>query len=220
MRVHLVDKITCFVSSPRIRTFHYDMFHGLPERGGVPDPHDPPCYLGGNDRSPLVLMHNAYKLPAVFSPSCNLVVSDAVRSKIAHFPNIEFLRVEFKKLIWLYYQAGDFSGLDNPPCEDPLDLFKILPGVAGSEAYVGPYFELLRWRLRDIAAQFEPLTPVEVAIGRPGYEDEFEASLSADLVRAYPICWAPGATILSEEAFELLSPHLDRDYYATATVEL
>ncbi len=219
MKVHLVEKITCFVSSPRIRSFHYDMFHGLPERGGIPHPHQPSCHLGGDDRTPLLMTHNAYRIPDIFTPRCDFVVCDSVRAKIAHLPNIEFLRVEFKKLIWLHYQAGDFSGLDNPPCDDPLDLFKILPGVEGSQGFVGPYFELLTWRVQDIAAEFEPLKPIEVAIGRPGYEDEVELSLSADLVRAYPICWSD-VTILSDEAFELLSPHLDRDYYATATIDL
>src|SRR4051812_17977665 len=104
MKIHSLAK---FTSSDRIDAFHYDMFHG--REIGEMEPHD----YGGDLSTPLRLLRNTWRIPDVFQPASNLVVSQAARFELEKLRNIALLRVEFAKLISYPYRAGDFTFYDS-----------------------------------------------------------------------------------------------------------
>src|SRR6266851_9417075 len=123
------------ISSDRIDVFHYCMFHGEVGRRGFISPDDCSHYLDSLDEDPLLITSNIHSMPDVFRASSSLVVSQPVRSKLQAYPQVQFLEVEFEKLVDYPYQAGDFSYYKRkefraePRKENPETLLARLPNV-------------------------------------------------------------------------------------------
>jgi hypothetical protein len=197
------------------------MFHGDEING--PDQSSNAHLLGDDLSQPLRLIRTGRIVPHVFSPSVTLVVSADVREKLETLPHIDFLPVVFEKLVDYQFRAGDFSYFDlpafrrNPAEANPETLLQRLPDIPELHSQIGSYYEVVVPRLGDIADNYTNLkhfsVKLEHCIGK------VECDLSAEIIYAYPIVWRY-ANIFSEEAFALVSPFIDWDYFSTATIEL
>ncbi|HVC95122.1 MAG TPA: hypothetical protein VND64_15605 [Pirellulales bacterium] len=216
------------------------MFHGVEWRDGARSSW-PTASLGrAGDTVPIELAVNLHRLRDVIEPGLNLVVSQRVREALASFPNIEFVRVKFGKLIRYPYSEGDLSFyetrladasaefgaiLDDADrvdaiMEDPEELYELLPDHPDARGIVAPYYEMRTSRVQDVKFDFVPLKVVELAPvpGWPGSPNTEVLSLS--LLRSYPIIRSPLGIVFSDDAFSVISPFLDRDYFSVATVEV
>jgi hypothetical protein len=224
MKVFVLGK---FHSSPRTLVFHSCMFHGEAERQGIEFPSDPSHFTGEDLSDPLFLSVKAFKLPPVFWPEGSLIVGKNVRDELSHLPGVEFLEVVFKKTVWFPYEAGDFSYYRKPEFqrdpqrEDPEKLIARLPDMPEKRALVGRYFEVILPWDSWIALAYEDTHPVPFTMAKPRHPDKvfhesFQLRLSERLMMEHGMIRAPKGIVLSEQAFEILSPKLDRDYFCLA----
>lgn len=220
MIITALSKITCFVNSPVIRTFHYDMFHGTAEREGIAYHDSGACFLNTTHRKQLHISRTGQQVPAVFAPSLNLVLSEEVRKRLIGLPKIDVLPVVFDKLFQFYYRKGDFSWYDAPLCADSQDLHRILPDVPDYHSQVGPYYELLVARTQDLATESSDMREVTITIGPASLEETVEVRLPVDLWGRYPIVWDNGCLFFAEGSFQRIEPFLDWDFFAKTVFEL
>lgn len=233
----------CFLGpglgSGRATAFQHCMYHGAEWRGGARWIRGA-CHLGSESRDALHLAVNAYRIGEVIAPSCrSLVVSDRIRSGLSHLPGIEFLPVSIDKVIWYPYHVGDDwfyeTQCANPPeylkklfeddserlvgvLEDPSELYTLLEGDTKAQELVGRYFEVLTWELESVAANYQPLTTVDVNLNEIVYAPR--AAISAALMMAYPILWSQAGIAASDAAFAILGPHLSPDYFDVRCVNV
>ena len=125
MTLHVVKKLTSFIGSERLRTFHYDMYHGTFSRCGIVYPMQPDASIDNEIREPMEVVRIGRFIPDVFCPGRHFVVSEMLMAQLSRLQNIEFLRIRFRKLIDYPYAKGDFSFYDDPICDDSQDLFKV-----------------------------------------------------------------------------------------------
>jgi hypothetical protein len=181
--------------TPEISYFHYLLFHG----GQAPRPGlRPASPMFGDLRIwPLVLVHNARRIPPVFATDFNLVVSTLLADQLAELPHTTLRPVRFHRLVdYPPPTPGDHSYTADPAYQqaernaDGLDsIFDYLPDApAELRAEVGRYFELIPGRLQDAAQHFTDARLIHCP--RPDATDRVnELMLPATLVEAYPVTW-------------------------------
>jgi hypothetical protein len=213
--------LDCFTSSEKIHVFHYCMFHGMALGAELEDNLH---FLGGEDRRPLQLVRNVWRIPDAFMPTNNvsLVVSELVKSKLSSLPNIEFREVQFTKKIRFPYEAGDFSFYESAIfsegegiADDP-DFLDRFPELAESEPVLGHYYEVIVARHIDIVRHFTDL--VNVRCNPSEFQGEFDLELSAELAEQYPI-FRDRCHFLNPTAFEILSEHIDWNYFEATKID-
>lgn|SRR5262249_58603993 len=207
----------------RINEYHITLFHGnaeVADRGWLSGSR----MLGNDISQPLQLSRNAWRMPDVFQPGLTLIVSSRVRDVLASVPHIKLQLVQFKKLVNMAFQAGDFSYFQSrefrsdPWYYAPDNLIDRLPDTAELHEDVGTYYELLVSKGHEVNGPYEPLTLVRFPLD-PRDPDGEEARISASLLEDYPIIW-DGRVIFSERAFALIEPFIDREYFWTWETEV
>ena len=102
MQITSLVKLTNFVSSTGIDSYHSQMFHGvadLSRRGSLP----------GGQVDPLRLSKNVHRLAEVIEPEINLVLSEQAVTSVPAIGHITRLPVEFSCLFDMPWEEGDFS---------------------------------------------------------------------------------------------------------------
>lgn len=215
----------------RIRNFHYCAFHGEAQRRDVPGGKDPSHSLGDDLSEPLLLSRNGMNVPDVFMPRSSLIVSDMLRGKLEPI-GLSFLQVIMKKVVAYEYQAGDMSYfrtrkfMKNPRAHDPETLIARLPDVPALRMSLSSYHEVIAPRLERIVADYPTATspvPFDVIIG--GGEERTCVHLCCAMLSKYGIVRVSGtgcgpAHVLSQQAFEVMEPYLDWDYFVKSTSEV
>ena len=198
--------------------FHFAMFHGMQ------DP-DSPNYRRstypslGDSPKPFYLFHSGFRVPDVFEPDLNLIVSAKVKDALATLPFVAFIPVVLSKLIDMPYKAGDFSYRDRPPFANsggeikPRDILDQYPDDRKLHRGVPEFFEMLVPRLNKVRGPKTACKRIRIDCGDKVAIQPVKLYITAAVVEQYPILWSE-AHIFSEQAFQLIQPFLDWDFFA------
>jgi hypothetical protein len=217
--------VDTFTSSERINVFHYCMFHGEDERTGVTFPNSPSHSLEGDLSEPILLSRNGTVIPDIFMPSTTLIVSAGVKEKLESLPNVVFLNVVFKKLVDYPYAADDFSYFQRPEYrrdprkEDPETLIRRLPDCPALHRKSGAYFELVTCNAHVAKKEFRDLARVTFLKPDLGEFVRTNVALSREMITKYPILWAEGGILFTEDAFARIRNHFDLAYFTITKVQ-
>ncbi len=215
---------------PGIDFFHYCLFHGRQAHGwphwraGIP-------FFGDKEKRPLRLLHNARRIPDVFSPVSSLVVSARVRDALGELPFVEYRPITFPRLIECDPPTpGDHSYQDNTAyrkataseewVREPAEtLFEHFPeSSAQRRESVGSYYEMVVPRLKEAGAEFPDAKLIQIprpyTIGKGN-----ELRLCPALLEKYPVVWW-SQTLFAECAFRRIEPFLDRPYAEVVEFEV
>src|SRR6266404_7430553 len=160
MRFFAVHKISSFLRTPDIESFHYEMFHGISARGGVEYPRHKEYKLGDALEIPLSLIKNVFRISEIFCPNTNWVVSSRVQADLRGLPNIAFSKVKFSKIVEYPYYPGDYSFKQDKAylaCRTSTRSEDFLKGLPTSNLKIGEYHELISPRLKDVQREFTDL---------------------------------------------------------------
>jgi hypothetical protein len=226
--IHVIGQRHSFISSDRIRDFHYEMFHGRATRNGVASPHHTYLSLHNAPQSPLQIVRNAFVIPSIFEPAENLVVSAAVHDELEGLPNISFQPVVFDRLYWLEYHAGDFS-FYAPKEERPAQyrglprlvdrLPEKLPDAVLTRSEIGTYFEVVVASARTLRSDFQFLEP-DVVLNDGRDAETRSVDVLPDLMDRYPLYNSRGLWIVEDALFHRLRAYFDWDYFDTASISM
>jgi hypothetical protein len=97
-------------------------------------------------------------------------------------------------------------------------FLRALPDVPALQGKLGQYYELISPRLSDIVKKYPSAKKIVCTMEYASHRRE-KLKLSKELLRDYPIVWS-SHTVFSEEAFALISPYLDRDYFDIAELSV
>jgi hypothetical protein len=226
MKAYVVDK---FQGSRRlgdpVGLLHTLLFHGQQDKDH-PRWTDP-CL--GTPYRPQYVVHNGRWIPQVIAPTPNLVVSEAVKQKLAVLPHLEFHRVTFTKLIdYPPPVPGDFSHYDDPlfieACETASAaggvprFHDLLPDVPEMHSQEGAYYEVVEARLKDVTPHYSDVRTIAVQMQRARSRD-VTLELSPRLLADYPLVWW-SHHIMTTEVLGLLGPFLDRHYFEVLEIDV
>ncbi len=211
--------------NPEMSIFHYLMFHGQPTaKRSLQRERNP--RLGDDLSRPLYLERNGHLIPQVFEPLGSLVVSEEVKSRLIGITNITFLQVVFHKIVdFPSYSFGDFSFEKNSAYKNVIGRARLdrfldrLPDVPAMHEGLGNYYELIVPRLGDLVHGYTSLRRITCRLPFAAAIQEIKLSLSTKLLKDYPIIW-DAYYVFNEDAFERISPHLDRNYFGVAELKI
>lgn len=176
--------------------------------------------MGDGNSEQVTLTHSGRHLPDIFQPRNNLIVSERVSSELFYFENIELRKVRFGKLVDLFYEKRDFSYYRNGKSIDPEDMLVRLPDASTTLRDPGVYYELIVPMTDRIAKDFKETKRIDIYIGPTEFDERIVGSLSEEMIRKYPLVWHDGDFICSESVFDVLSKHIDWDFFLHADIEL
>ena len=178
-----------------------------------------PPSITNNNRERLRIRRSGQFVPHIWAPGVKLIVSDYVKQRLSHLHNIEFLQIEFERLVDVPLpELGDFSWFDRvtyPPGPDPdyeLDKKPDLPRLHQS---IGRYWEILCANLFELDPEPADAESVIFNFGSYSGAQPEDALVSVSLLQQYPFVWSSGVQV-REDAFAILAPLLDLDYFDIA----
>lgn len=208
MDVVIVAKRVAFSIPGPVNAFDYGVYHGISVGDGcrifVPRSTLP---------KPLRVIRPGNRIPDVFSPQVNFVVSESIRDKCCRQFAIDSLQVVFEKLVTLE------RGANKTRPEVPETLWKKLADNADYHERIGKYYELLALP----ASVFGTLCPGSLAASRSykvnmTFQDT--VSLSRALFEVYPLILTKAGIVMPMHVLELLSIGIDWDYYEYKSVAM
>ncbi len=211
--------VSNFIDNERIKSFHYDMFHGLAEREGKESPHDPVVWADVESASPLIISRTIHRIPPICQPSNHLVVSEAVANQLKTFHSLRIAPVLFKRLVDVDYVKEDMDWGERWGWGDPCDLLRTLPDNPEFHGRIGRYFEIRTWAWKDVIDNYPSAKEITIVERTPPMEEESVIRLCPQMLQDYPIL-AYGVKLLSEQAFAVLDPNLDRDFFLVREYEI
>lgn len=213
----------------RVSGFHMCVYHGCckylgesEEKEGTGEWKRPA--LSNSNRERLHVSRSGRFVPPVWCPnSVEIVVSSAVKQRLSKLKGIEFQPVVFERLV----------DIPLPPIGDASDeaqglyvrtemaeKIATLPDIEAYHRDIGEYFKVLMPQYYDISDSIDDERPVELQFGRYYRSVSPTIPLSVTLLGRHAM-YRQGTTFcLTEEAFELLSPSLDLDYFLIDTFSL
>jgi len=165
-------------------------------------------------------------VPDVWSPSSvDLVVSEPIANRLSEIPGVRFQDVCFLKVVDLPMPAlGDSISWDRPGPIDPDRNFEDLADNAELRMQMGifkaiacPVVYLIRKQLADkqrIKPNFGTYAGAQFVSARFSRTIIF----SRALLGRFPIVW-DSVFIIREDAFSIIAPHLNLDYFHLAWKE-
>ncbi len=174
-------------------------------------------FRGSQGQVPLRVTHASHPLPKVFSPSKQtLIVHDQLRARLEAVPGLDFLPVEFRRLV-----EFDPSVFRSRPKDlwrrfksSPLDRSKRPEDLAYSQVLGDDYAALTEASdanaFQSIALDFDVFPE---AYNEPLHLDRAFFAKSAMLIGWYHL-------VLRDDAYSVLQRELDGDYYQARAVEL
>jgi hypothetical protein len=205
--------------------FYHMMFHGELYRAGraelrysselsLEDPYSVEELL----RHPAELLRNAYGIPPVFMPTQKLVLSQKARDAVGDHERLHYSPVSFRHLFWLPWRFGEAD----PDVVRPMlrysswDVaFKRLQHRPDLLESVGPYYELVIYRNRDVPPTFADIHPVSLRNrAEPVLNPPIDVPLSEHVLETYPMLWTRNGIVIRHDFFERLRPFLDSHFFA------
>ena len=213
-RFYGIEEITFFGNSNQISEFHYVMFHGLAERPGAekytPEEHG----FGRGAGLPLSITRPGVFFPPLCMPQSNLVVNRELATALRRISNISLLPVGFASLFDVKYKKGDASWYDEGMMPgDPDEFARNAPDERARFEPIPEFFEVLSERYQDVHDKFDDRKRFRLKAVSSNFRPRAEFEASDEMFKLHPIIWNR-FTIVSEEVFEVIEPHIDRDFFS------
>lgn len=182
-------------------------------------------------KGPLLISRSGRFVPQVFSPwPSAVVVSEAVKNRLASFGNLAFVEVQFKHLVDLPLKKGDQSlvkevkegfqrSVDDrgEPVESHSQiLIDWRPNIPEFHRAIGRYYELLCVLLHEVEDEFPDAgkRPLHVVLDpRPRSILDETVTVSPEMFRQYPLIGDGIMHLCSEAFYEAIAPYVDWDFY-------
>ncbi|QDU36027.1 hypothetical protein Mal4_03100 [Maioricimonas rarisocia] len=223
----LVVRRTIATWKARYRTcpLHNSVFHGrecngdLTKSTGIDESGDVTFSMSGTCH----VVRSGRFCPDVFCPGIWMIVADSIRERLDQLGRITFSRVIFDKLVDVELPAlGDASWFERTtyPTEPEPDLEWIdLPDVPSFHEAIGDYFVVGGPVVERIRNQLSDIQEVTCDFGSFPRKPKESTVMSKQLLEEFPITWN-GCYFFREDAFEVIAPHLDLDYFSVACVTI
>ena len=219
-KYHVIKKLTHFVGSKSVDSFHYVMYHGLAEREGRGDAAVNPPKICGKYVDRLLLTINVFRPSLMFQPHLNLVVAEEVRHKLASLPDVDFLEARVDKAFYIPYTESSFTHWNDPKYKDdgsgPERVIDRQSHRQDLLDQLQPLFEVIPPKYAEVRDLFSDTLPVSLALGPTKFSRPFLAELSIKMLHLYPMMRHFGCHILSDAAFKLLAPYVNWHYFLHA----
>lgn len=216
MKIHLVCRAT-HMKEKDGDAYHVYMFHG----DGRRDDCEPALKLfsyGEGPPCPLSLRKNVYRMPAIFQPDSNLVVSNSVREKLKHIKHIDFWRVNFETVFRFPFTTGDFSHYETLGNYDKqMSFIKYAPDQGSERDSLEEYFELIT--PKPYLKYDAPENINYVLHDEQAGMCKQDIRYSTKSVKAFQIC-GRFQFFFSEEAFRLCEEYFDWSYFLHREIEI
>jgi len=216
MKIHLVCRAT-HMKKKDGDAYHTYMFHGDGRRYGC----DPVLKLfsyGEGPPYPLSIRKNVYRMPAIFQPDSNLVVSGSVREKLKHINHIDFWKVSFESVFSFPFTTGDFSHyktLGN--YDEQMSFIKNAPDQPNERESLEEYYELITpkpyLKYDDLENVIYVIQDEQAGMGTK------DIPYSKKSIKAFQIC-GRFQFFFSEDAFRLCEEYFDWSYFLHREIEI
>lgn len=208
MNVFLVAKLVRFYIPGPVDAFDYGIYHGTTVGDGCR------LFVPRNTLpEPLRVIRSGNRVPEVFSPQLDFVVSEPIRDECCRRFTIDSLQVVFEKLVTLERRANE----KRPEVSQA--LWKRLADKAEYHERIGRYYELLALPVRV----FGTLCPDALAASRSYklslmFEDT--VPLSRELLEVYPLIFTRAGIVMPRDLLDVLSRGIDWSYYEYKPIAL
>ncbi|MFV0443413.1 MAG: hypothetical protein ACK5Q5_07565 [Planctomycetaceae bacterium] len=214
--------------SHRVSGYHSMVFHGdgyyLSRKSG-PGPWPTVPAVNSENRELLHVIRSGRFVPPVFVAGAMLVVCEAVKAKLTTLPNVDVAPVVFERLVDLPMpDIGDFSAEARNPIAG--EVLMAAPDVPELHETIGNYYQVLEFHSYSFKEQYPDYGPVMVNFGtypgRPGVGKTSPGPVDASLkmLDEYPMVQLGTVHMLREDAFSLLAPFLNLDYFSIASLAI
>jgi hypothetical protein len=165
-----------------------------------------------------------YQLPDVFSPSCELIVSQGIRDALlaTELPNLVFDEVVFEKVFEYPYQNGPYPSEVEAYDFDEAEQFVLdRPNDEDLRQSMPPYYEWLPASYYEIAERYEPTFVMEDYRVKPRYSvHAVDLKVSPDMFRDYPFIFGKDFLFMQKCLYDIIAPALHPDLYLHDELEV
>lgn len=222
MYIYIVTRaIPKYIANWRVSAAHSEIYHGhcVKDRdlGHYPR-------LTNSDRRPLRIMRSIGVVPRVQLPARQLIVDARLMSELSQIDGMQFLPVKFDRLVDLALPAiGDFSKMgafvDASIAGDVGLMYRSVPDLPVYYQSIGPFYQVLCAGLYDLKGEYNDFLQVDPDWGSYVGNSPSPCDVSVAMSKQYPIVTA-GPLIIREDAFKVIAPHLNLDYFAVAWADV
>jgi hypothetical protein len=214
MEITTVHRITSFLHTKRIDTFHYVMFHGLASRSKKGDLHLSAKNIPAASHLNLTL--NSYRVSKIIQPSQNLLVSLDVAENLSKKFGIEYAKTRIIGVARIMYEEGNMDHWNDPTYKDDGEYPDVLlkHAAANSElARKGPEFvELLPYD-GEIIARFDRVDSFSKTVKFEPTGDEFDIVGTKKALVEYGYVWGDEVHIFRDDIYAALENDFRGDYF-------
>lgn len=202
----------------QVAEFHHVMFHGVAERPGA-QKYTPEEYgVGRGATLPLSIARPGNFFPPVCMPQSNLVVNSDIAAALRKIENIRLLPVTFASLFEIRYAKGDMWWYEHGQHQDPTEFARKAPNKRHKFDPVPDYFEVIAVRYQDVQVNLDKCHRFRLTPVRSDLAEDADFRASDSLFDQCPVIWN-GFTIIAENVFRILEPHLDRDFFSVSEAQ-
>ena len=214
----------------RIGDYHKALYHGCGHYVGdsthkIGDGKWQRPALSNSNRERLHVSRSGRFVPQVCCPiSMDMVVSSAIKRQLSELPGIEFQPVVFERLV----------DLPLPPISDTSNeteerLYCIthmeekivsMPNIDAYHQNIGEFFSILMPQYYAVSDTVQDGRPLELQIGNYFTSESNNEEFSVALLERHAMYRVGRIFCLTERAFEVLAPWLDRDYFMIDVLSL
>jgi hypothetical protein len=228
MRIHVVDKLIRYDLNPKpvVGEMHNWAFHGLARREGESDVLISKN-LGDAPIAPLKITRSGTFIPKVFFPEMCWVVAAEIRGRLRNLRSVQFHTVVFERLVQLQVPKGDFT-LDRWWAKHlnrkRLHPFDLLPDFQGSSDSIPKYYEMLvanYYAHPDLNGAIGESCQLEYEMSPPEVtERRHNFDVCPAALKEYKIFSTGANLLMDDDVFQVIDPHLDRDYFRVVETTL
>lgn len=220
MEIYFVQQLNqVYTVSGRTCSYHRSIYHGMQSHPETLRHAEVPPTITNRNREPLHVRRSGRFVPKIWFGCAALIVADDVKTRLERLPNTEFLPVVFDRLTDIPMPAlGDFSWYERityPPGPEPDYELETKPDVPEFHSSIGRYWEILSVNRHELDSQPLDWCQVEINFGSYSGALSEDVLVSVSLLREYPFVWSDAFQI-REDAFAIIAPYLDLDYFAIA----
>jgi hypothetical protein len=173
------------------------------------------------------MIRSGWRIPDVMAPTRLWVVSQEVKRKLVGLPGLEFEEIQFAKLVDRPWELGRFDHYDaRGRFQDPVKFLQGAADVPDLHKEAGPYYALTVPGVDTLAPRYPAAPPLRVDLNDFVPEEVglfsppgVPVALSVPLLQENPLV-EQRYLFMTEGVYALLRPHLDKDYFAKAKLEL
>ncbi len=222
-----VQFVRHFTSYPeRINMFHHEMFHGITHRLS-PGNNLSTSHNHGEDLSdPIFYTCNGYKFPEFANPTGTYIISQNVMELIKELPGLQFGNVIPKKIIYLPYEAGDFSYFERSdfksnPYKFRYDkIFELWPDRPELRPTCFPRFEIVfAYAYRMAKERYWDAKEIDVPDPTENQGPQ-KVFFSEKMLEENSILGDTKGALFSQSALSKIQPYINMDYFEILDIKI